>query len=368
MKKIFVLIITLNCFFLTSYAQLITTPSGGNKKAWVGEQIGLTKVEINYDRPGVKGREGKIWGQLVHTGFTNQGFGPSKAAPWRAGANENTTIHFSDDVKIEGKELPAGTYGLFIAYDPNESTVIFSKNSVSWGSYFYDEKEDALRVKVKPSAIEKNVEWLKYEFTNQTDSSATVNLLWEKLSIPFKVEVDLINTQLSSFRNELRNRKGFTWQTWDQAAQWSLQHNTNLEEALKWADSATSSIFGGNNNFQPFATKAQLLQKFEKNAEADAIMKAALPKANMQELHQYGRQLLAQKKNKEALEVFKMNAAKNPNQFTTLVGLMRGHSANGDYKTALKFAKQALPLSPNQLNKTNLETMIGKLEEGKDVN
>ena len=368
MKKISGLITALLMLCMYSFAQLTTTPSGGNKKAWVGEQIGLTSVEIRYDRPGVKGREGKIWGQLVHTGFADQGFGSSKAAPWRAGANENTTVQFSTDVKIEGKELPAGIYGLFIAYDPNESTIIFSKNSVSWGSYYYDEKEDALRVKVKPLATDKSEEWLKYEFTTQTENSATVNLLWEKLSIPFKVEVDLVKTQLETFRNELRNRKGFVWQTWDQAAQWALQNNTNLDEALRWSDSATSPIFGGSSNFQPFTTKAQLLQKLGRNAEADALMKAAMPRANMQELHQYGRQLLAQKKNKEALEVFKMNAAKNPKEFTTLIGLVRGHSANGDFKSALKFAKQALPLAPNALNKTNVETMIGKLEQGKDVN
>ena len=368
MNKIAGLIIALLSLWEYSSGQLTTTPSGGNKKAWVGEQVGLTKVEIHYDRPGVKGREGKIWGQLVHTGFADQGFGSSKAAPWRAGANENTLIQFSTDVKIEGKDLPAGTYGLFIAYGPTESTVIFSKNSVSWGSYYYDEKEDALRVQVKPVATEKSEEWLKYEFSNQTDSSATVTLLWEKLSIPFKIEVDLVKAQLAIFRNELRNRQGFVWQTWDQAAQWAVQNNTNLDEALRWTDSATSPIFGGNTNFQPFATKAQILQKMGKTAEADALMKSALPKANMQELHQYGRQLLVQKKNKEALDVFKMNAAKNPNEFTTLMGLVRGHSANGDYKTALKFARQALPMAPNQMNKTNVETMIGKLEQSKDVN
>ena len=368
MTKTSGLIMPLLALCICTTAQLTTTPSGGNKKAWLGEQIGLTSVEIRYDRPGVKGREGKIWGQLVHTGFADQGFGSSKAAPWRAGANENTTIHFSTDVKVEGKELQAGTYGLFIAYDPNESTVIFSRNSVSWGSYYYDEKEDALRVKVKPVATDKSEEWLKYEFTNQADNAATINLRWEKLSIPFKVEVDLVKTQLETFRSELRNRKGFVWQTWDQAAQWALQNNTNLDEALRWSDSATSPIFGGSTNFQPFATKAHLLQKLGKNAEADALMKVAMPKANMQELHQYGRQLLAQKKNKEALEVFKMNAAKNPNEFTTLLGLVRGYSANGDFKTALKFAKQALPLAPNPPNKTNVETMIGKLEQGKDVN
>jgi Protein of unknown function (DUF2911) len=368
MNKMFGLFVAVLLLYVHSIAQLTTTPSGGNKKAWVGEQIGLTNVEIHYDRPGVKGREGKIWGELVHTGFKDQGFGSSKAAPWRAGANENTTIQFSTGVKIEGKELPAGTYGLFIAFDSNESTVIFSKNSLSWGSYYYDEKEDALRVKVKPTATDKSVEWLQYEFLDQTENSATVNLVWEKLKIPFKVEVDLIKTQLETFRNELRNRKGFVWQTWDHAAQWAVQNNTNLEEALRWSDSATSPIFGGSAHFQPFGTRAQLLQKMGRTSEADAVMKTALPIANIQELHQHGRQLLAQKKNKEALEVFKMNATKNPNQFTTLIGLVRGYSANGEYKTALKFAKQALPLAPNAQNKTNVESMIGKLEKGEDVN
>ncbi|HYF31199.1 MAG TPA: DUF2911 domain-containing protein [Chitinophagaceae bacterium] len=350
-------------------AQTLTRPpDGGNKKAIVGERIGITDVTITYDRPGVKGREGHIWGELVYTGFTDQGFGSSKSSPWRAGANENTTISFTTDVKIEGKDLPAGKYGLFLAYDPNESIVIFSKNSNSWGSYFYDEKEDALRVKVKPQALDKSVEWLKYEFMNQTNNSATVTLQWEKLSIPFKVEVDLVKTQLASFASELRTDKGFTWQTWDQAAQWCLQNNVNLEQALKWADSASGPVFGGNSNFQPIATKAQILEKLGRTEEAQALMKTALPLGNMNQLHQYGRQLLAQKKNKEALEVFKMNATKNPNQFTTVVGLLRGYSANGDYKTALKYAQQALPIAPNQANKTNVEAMIRKLQEGKDVN
>ena len=351
------------------HAQTLTTPpSGGNKKALVGERIGITDVTITYDRPGVKGREGHIWGELVHTGFTDQGFGSSKSAPWRAGANENTTITFSTDVKVEGKDVPAGKYGLFVAYDPNESTVILSKNAGSWGSYFYDEKEDVARVKVKPQTLDKPVEWMKYEFTGQTNNSATIALQWEKLSIPFKVEVDLVKTQLASFRSELRTDKGFAWQTWNQAASWCLQNNTNLDQALSWADSAAGPFFGGATSFQAQATKAQILDKLGKTAEAETIMKSALPLANMNELHQYGRQLIGQKKNKEALEVFKLNASKNPNQFTTTVGLARGYSANGDYKTALKYAQQALPMAPNQNNKSSLETMIKKLQEGKDAN
>lgn len=356
------------CMVAKSFSQTLTTlPSGGNKKAMVGERIGLTDVVIHYDRPGVKGRDGKIWGQLIPAGFTDQGFGSSKSAPWRAGANENTTIEFSNDVMIEGKPLKAGKYGFFVAYDSTESTANFSNNSTSWGSFYYDDKEDALRVKVKPVRTDRKVEWLKYEFTNETENAATIALEWENLMIPIKVETDYVKDQLASFRKELRTDKGFTWQTWDQAAQWSLQHNINLEQALQWSDSATGNNFGGNNQFQPKSTKAQILARLGRGADADAIMKEALPLASMQELHGYGRSLIAQKRPKEAMEVFQMNYNKHPKEFTTHIGMTRGYSANGDYKNALKYAQLALPISDVQ-NKKNIETMIEKLKKGQDVN
>src|SRR3954471_21748747 len=144
--RIHIVLLLCGMTFLSTanFAQITLTglPGGGNKKAIIGERIGLTDVTIHYDRPGVKGREGQIWGKLIHTGYADLGFGTSKAAPWRAGANENTTIEFSTDVKVEGQALPAGKYGFFIAYDPNESTLIFSKNASSWGSFFYNDKED----------------------------------------------------------------------------------------------------------------------------------------------------------------------------------------------------------------------------------
>jgi hypothetical protein len=368
MKKI---LLTCGLFIsVLSFSQIPLTvaPSGGNKKASVSERIGLTDVTIRYDRPGVKGREGKVWGQLVPVGFTDPGFGSSKSSPWRAGSNENTTFEFSTDVKIEGQSLPAGKYGFFIAYDPEECTLIFSKNSTSWGHYYYDQKEDALRVKVKPVILNNSVEWLKYEFMNETENSATIALQWERLSIPFKIEVDYIKEQIASFRRELRTEKGFIWQSWNQAAQWCVQHNANLEEALLWSDSATGTSFGGDRNFQTWSTKAQILDKLGRSNEAAEVMKKALPYGNMSEIHQYGRQLVTLKKPKEALEVFKLNYEKNKDQFTTLMGLVRGYSANSDFKNALKYANLALPLAPNDLNKTNVETMIKQLKEGKDVN
>jgi tetratricopeptide (TPR) repeat protein len=355
---------------LSSFAQipLTVSPSGGNKKASLSERIGITDVTIHYDRPGVKGREGKIWGQLVPVGFTDPGFGSSKSAPWRAGANENTTVEFTNDVKIEGQSLPAGRYGFFIAYDPNECTLIFSKNSTSWGHFYYNDKEDALRVKVKPQALDKSVEWLKYEFMNQTENTAIVSLQWEKLAIPFKIEVDYIKEQIESFRRELRTERGFGWEGWNQAAQWCAQNNVNLDEALLWTDSATGPSFGGDRSFRAWSTKAQVLQKMGRGPEAAAVMQKALPFGNMNEVHQYGRQLLGLKFPKMAFDVFKQNFDKYPNQFTTLMGMTRGYSATGDFKNALKYAQLALSMAPDQQNKNNIETSILKLKDGKDIN
>jgi hypothetical protein len=368
LKPLLVAMVITCCLLQQTRAQLTTLANGGNKKAAVSERTGLTDITIHYDRPGVKGREGQIWGKLVYVGYADLGFGPAKAAPWRAGANENTTIEFSTDVKIEGQPLAAGKYGFFIAYDPNECTLIFSKNASSWGNFYYNDKEDALRVKVKPVAADKSVEWLKYEFMNETDNSTTIALEWEKLMIPFKVETDYINAQIASFRKELRGSTGFTWEPWDQAAQWSLQKDVNLDEALLWSDSATGQNFGGAQSFQAWSTKAQILNKLNRGKESDSIMKRSLPLASMQEVHLYGRSLLAQKKPKEAFDIFKMNYDKYPNVFTTQMGLVRGYSGVGNYKKALEFAQKAMAQVPDPANKANLDKMIKLLQDGKDVN
>ncbi|MBC7923493.1 MAG: DUF2911 domain-containing protein, partial [Ferruginibacter sp.] len=316
--------------YAASAQSVILPPGGDNKKASVSERIGITDVTLQYHRPGVKGREGKIWGQLVAYGFTDLGFGPGKPAPWRAGANENTTISFTHDVKVEGKDLPAGTYGLHLALEPAACTVIFSKNSTSWGSYFYDSAEDALRVNVKPTPTDQSQEWLTYAFTEQTPNSAVVALTWEKLKIPFKVEVDVPKTVVESLRRELRNSPGFDWQNWNAAAAYCLQNNVNYEEALGWAEKAVGEPFIGQANFTTLSTKAQLLEKLSKPAEADAAMQQALDKATPPQIHGYGRQLLGQNRPKEALAVFELNAKRNGKAWPVNVGLARGYAAVGD--------------------------------------
>lgn len=356
------------CSTLTTTAQDLTIPpNGGNKKASVSERVGITDVTIHYDRPGVKGREGKIWGTLVQPGFNDLGFGTSKAAPWRAGANENTTFTFSTDVMVEGKPLPAGTYGFSIATGNGDATLIFSNNSTSWGSFFYDPKDDALRVNVKTVPLNESVEWLKYEFQNETDTSAVIALKWEKLEIPFTIAVDYVKTQLAMFKNELRSSKGFNPDAWVQAAQFAAQHD-DMEDALQWSDYSINGAFIGQKNFKTLSTKAMILQKQGKSAEANALMKEALPLGSIIDLHQYGRQLISQKKPKDAMEVFKLNAQKNPGVFTTDMGLARGYSANGDFKNALKYAKLAQPLAPDKVNKDGVAKMIEMLNAGKDVN
>ena len=344
-------------------------PNGYTKKAIVSEQVGLTMVSIAYHRPAVNGREGKIWGQVVHKGFVDQGFGSRTPAPWRAGANENTVIEFDHDVKVEGQSLPKGRYGMFIAYDPIESTVIFSRKTDAWGSFFYNEKDDALRVKVKPQPIDKSVENLKYEFSNQTPNSAVIALSWEKLSIPFKVEVDHLQQQFDALVKESQNPQGFTSQGLNIAANWSLQNNYRLEKGLEWATMASAPNFPGDpTSFAALSTKAAILEKLGKSDEAEAVIKTALPFGNVGQLQQFGRQLLTAKKPKLAMEVFQFNYNKNPNQFISLTGMARGLSANGEYEKALEFANKALPLAPNEANKAAVQSMIDKLKTGKDIN
>ncbi|HVW95358.1 MAG TPA: DUF2911 domain-containing protein [Mucilaginibacter sp.] len=349
-------------------AQLTALPDGGNKRASVSEQIGLADVTIHYNRPAVKKREGHIWGELVPVGFVDQGFGTSKSAPWRAGANECTSIEFSTDVNIEGQPLAAGKYGFFIAYAPDECTLIFSKNSTSWGSFFYRPDEDALRVKVKPIPSDKDVEWLKYEFTGQTPNSAVIQLEWEKLIIPFSVETDVVKNQLASFRQELRTEKGFSWESWDQAAQYCVQNNANLEEALTWTNNAVGRFFGGSQSFQAWSTRANVLKAMGRPAEAADVMKKAMPMGSVTDLYSYGRTLSAAKRANEALVVYKYNYDKHPDEFFTNAGLGRGYSGVGDFKNALVYLQKAENQAPNEANKAAITKQIKSVQEGKDFN
>jgi tetratricopeptide (TPR) repeat protein len=360
---------------LVSFAQSITLPpNGDNQGAEVIQQIGLVRVSVEYHSPDVHApngddRRGKIWGGLVPWGIHDLGFNNRKG-PWRAGANENTVFSVSHDVQIDGKPLAAGRYGLHMLAGEQEWTVIFSKNSTSWGSFSYDQSEDALRVAVKPQKSAYR-EWLTYDFIDRKSDRATVALMWEELSVPFTITVpDMTALYIDNMRRELRNFPGFRWQEWQAAAQYCLQQNRNLPEALTWAENAIAMPFVGQRNFSTLSTKAQILDKLSRSAEAAAVMATALdlPSAQPIDIHQYGRQLLTQGKSKEALDVFQKNAKRFGDTWPVHVGLARGYSAVGDYKTALKHAEIALTQAPDDINRKSLTDAVAKLKQGRDMN
>jgi tetratricopeptide (TPR) repeat protein len=351
-------------------------PSGNNQKASVTQWIGPVSVTINYSSPDVHGpngedRKGHIWGELVHYGFIDQGYGSSKAAPWRAGSNQNTTITFSHDVKIGGKNLKAGTYGLFLDVEKEgDWNWILSNNSASWGSYFYNESEDALRTATTPVDAS-YTEWLTYGFEERLPASAVAYLQWENKKVPLKIEVPNVNDlYVGLMRNELRNYTGFDIQNWMAAARFCAQNKINLEEALTWADYAISAPFSGQENFNTLSTKAVVLTAMGRDADASTIMDKAikLPDANVQAVHQYGRTLLNAGQSKKALEVFQYNFKTHPEEkFTTYVGLARGYTATGDKKNAIKNWETAIKNLPEN-QKANLAAYEGelkKLKEGK---
>lgn len=157
-------------------------------KASVMQRLGTdTDITIEYSRPGVKGR--KIWGGLVPYGLApGNKYSDNKPFPWRAGANENTTIEFNKDLLIEGHLLPAGKYGIHMIPGEKEWTIIFSKNNSAWGSFAYKQEEDALRVTVTPVKAPFQ-EWLEYGFDDLAGTSATAYLHWEELKVPFKIKL-----------------------------------------------------------------------------------------------------------------------------------------------------------------------------------
>lgn len=222
---------------LAALAQTDLNLPENSQKAVVKQRLGITDIIIKYHRPLVNGR--KIWGGVVPLGQV-----------WRAGANENTTIEVSTPVSIEGKPLAAGTYGLHVIPNADQWTVIFSKMAAAWGSYTYDEKEDALRVTVKPRETEME-EALEYEFENLKPDSVDVTLKWEKTAVPFHLSVNETETVLASIRNELRGRAQYNWNPLNEAAQYCLTKKVALDDGLKWAEASIQN----EERFENLSTK-----------------------------------------------------------------------------------------------------------------
>lgn len=320
-----------------------------SQRASISQRIGITDITIVYHRPQANGR--KIFGAAVP-------YGPV----WRAGANENTTISFSDEVSVEGHVLPAGTYGLHAIPGADEWTIIFSKNSTSWGSFSYDEKEDALRVKVKPQAGEMQ-EALAYTFDDVKPDSVAATLRWEKLAVSFRVSVDVKGIMLRSIKNQLRSTGGFTWAGYNEAVNWCLDNNYNLEEALKWEDISIQS----EERFENLETKSRLLEALGRRDEAEKTMARAFEKGSPFQVYTYARGLQRQGNAKRAFEIYPLVSKRDPNHWASHLAVARLDSNSGDYSGAAKEMKLAIDGAPDS-TKPLLQPLLKRLENKEDIN
>ncbi|MGA9640063.1 MAG: DUF2911 domain-containing protein [Terriglobales bacterium] len=320
-----------------------------SQRAQVSQRIGITDITISYHRPLVNDR--KVWGGLVPYGEV-----------WRAGANENTTITFTDPVTIEGQPLAAGTYGLHMIPRADDWTIIFSKNATSWGSFTYKESEDALRVTVKPHAAEMH-NALTYDFDEVKPDSAVVELEWEKVAVPFKVAVNVHDVVEASLKNQLRGLGQYTWEGWDDAANYLLAEKVDYDDALIYANKSIEN----EDRFDNETTKSKVLLAMNRKEDAMAAQKKALDLASPLQLHIYARGLQGEKRNDEAFAIFRENAQKHPDMWFVHSGIARMYCSQGKFDDAAKEMKLALAGAPEN-QKTYVAGLVKKLEAKQDIN
>ena len=329
---------------LPAAAQAPLTLPQPSPEASVGQTVGLTEISIHYHRPAVNKR--KVWGELVPYGEV-----------WRAGANENTTFTVSSPVKVEGKALAAGTYGLHVIPTEKEWTVVFSKMSNAWGSFSYDPKEDALRVTVT-SAKAPFEERLSYSFADTSNRAATMVLRWEEIAVPVHIEVDTPSVVVESLRTQLRGLPRFSWQGWNGAAAYCLRNDVNLDEALEWSNRSIQM----NENFQNLRTKAGLLEKKGDTKAAEALRAKSLPLATEVDMNLYGYQLLGDRKFDEAIAVFRKNVKDHPKSWNTYDSLADAYLTKGDKKLAAEYYNQALAMTQDETQKKRISTILAGIK------
>jgi hypothetical protein len=321
-----------------------------SQHAQITQRIGITDITINYHRPLANGRQ--IWGKVVPYGQV-----------WRAGANENTKITFSDPVTIEGQPLDKGTYGLHMIPGENQWTVIFSKTSAAWGSFSYKQDEDALRVTVKTQTAQLH-DALAYDFDDLKPDSAVITLRWDKVAVPFKVAVNVNDIVTASIHRQIRGLNQYYWEGWDDAAGYLLANKIDLDEALKDEDQSIQA----EERFDNLLNKSRILDTMGRKDAATEFRNKALEKASAVQLYVYGRQLQGEKKQEEAFALYRSNAKKFPDYWTSHVGLARVYSGQGDFDNAVKEMQAALTGVPDDANKSAIENYMKRLKSKDDIN
>ncbi len=338
-------VLMLFCMVFSVQAGVAQQEPDVSPAASISQRIGITDVVVTYHRPGVKGRT--IWGALVPYGEV-----------WRAGANENTTISFSDPVSIGGHTLAGGTYGLHMIPGEREWTIIFSTNATSWGSFSYDKAEDALRAAVRPEAADFS-EWLGYSFDHLTDSSAVLVLRWERVRLPLRIDVDLASVTLYHLRHEyLRGLASFGWQGWNNAANFCVQRNVNLDEGLTWVDRSLRM----NRNFDNLWVKSEILRKQGRSAQADSLQREAYGLATEAQVNAKGYQYLQNGELPAAIALFTRNVQAHPESWNVYDSLAEAWERSGDIHQALSCYQIALKKVDSQTQKDRLVRTIERLQ------
>jgi tetratricopeptide (TPR) repeat protein len=312
-------------------------------RASVGQAVGLTQITITYDRPAVNGRQ--VWGRLV----------PFDTV-WRAGANENTVLAFSSPVRIAGRTLAAGRYGVHMIPSQGDWTIILSKQASAWGSFSYDPQEDALRFTASPMPGEMH-ERLAYTLDDPTEGSVVATLRWEKLAVPFTIAVDTKAVVTDSLRQQLRGLGRFFWQPWSQAAAWCAANGVNLEEATTWADRSIAI----NENFTNLRVKAALLGQRGDAAGAATAAQRSLALANEAEMNTYGYLLMGQGKVDSAIVVFRKNTRDYPKSWNTYDSLGEAYAKKGDKKLAVENYSKALGMVRDPTQKQRIQGLLAQL-------
>lgn len=328
---------------LVVQAQTLKVPRP-SPAASVSQTVGVTEITVSYARPGVGGRQ--IWGALVPFGEV-----------WRAGANENTTVTFSTDVKVGGKALKAGTYGLHLIPTAKEWSVAFSTVSTAWGSFSYDPKEDALRITSTPRANSTSEEWLAYRFDDPTETKVTLVMTWEKLSLPIEIEVETARQTMASIRGELRGRAGFDDRELSAAANYWLKNNGPVDEGLKLVDKAIAR----RPNYTNQIIRAGFLEKQSNTKGADELRAKAKINATEGELNQAAYGLLGAKKVNEAIALFQYVVERYPESWNANDSLGEAMLARGDKVGATAAYKRALSMAKDPVQKKRIEGVLAGL-------
>ena len=323
------------------------------------QKLGVTNITINYSSPSVKGRD--VW--------NNPNIIPQEGnpIPWRAGANMNTTIEFSTDVLIEGQLLKAGVYGFHVIPKDDVYTLLFAHNNNQWGSYYLDITDD-VTLSVDVSSVKSPFsEQLDYEFLDRTENSLIIGLEWADRRLPFKVEVDLNATTIESFRSELRGINTYHWQAWNDAANWCLNHDTNLEEALDWVNRSINGGYGGfaaDKNLTNLGTKIKLLEKLNKTSDMQETIKEAKSLfVSANEANAFGIFLLRNGFYQDAYEYNNSKFEQYPEYWS--LQLNRGLSQYflGNIKKSVKDIKKVKETAPERFH-NRLDEIISEVETG----